>query len=175
MIRNAAEKLRPGGYFIGTTPNAYELVRRLKDSEELSFGNDIYRVTFPSKEDLPLFGCKYDFHLEGVVDCPEFLVNFEMFEILAKEQGLDLVFKQTFEQFYSEYKNESEGSSLLQKMSALETFPAGDGKQLVSGDPEDYEHAQKRHDHTQKPLGTLSKSEWEALTIYVAFAFVKKQ
>jgi mRNA (guanine-N7-)-methyltransferase len=26
MIRNAAECLRPGGYFIGTTPNANELV-----------------------------------------------------------------------------------------------------------------------------------------------------
>lgn len=26
MIRNACEKLRPGGYFIGTTPDANELV-----------------------------------------------------------------------------------------------------------------------------------------------------
>ncbi len=26
MLRNACECLRPGGYFIGTTPNAYELV-----------------------------------------------------------------------------------------------------------------------------------------------------
>lgn len=26
MIKNACEKLRPGGYFIGTTPDANELV-----------------------------------------------------------------------------------------------------------------------------------------------------
>lgn len=27
-------------------------------------------------EVFPIFGAKYNFHLEGVVDCPEFLVNF---------------------------------------------------------------------------------------------------
>lgn len=26
MLRNACERLRPGGFFIGTTPDAYELV-----------------------------------------------------------------------------------------------------------------------------------------------------
>lgn len=26
MLRNASESLKPGGYFIGTMPNAYELV-----------------------------------------------------------------------------------------------------------------------------------------------------
>jgi mRNA (guanine-N7-)-methyltransferase len=26
MVRNAAECLRPGGYFIGTIPDAYEIV-----------------------------------------------------------------------------------------------------------------------------------------------------
>ena len=26
MLKNACERLKPGGYFIGTTPNAYELV-----------------------------------------------------------------------------------------------------------------------------------------------------
>jgi mRNA (guanine-N7-)-methyltransferase len=26
MLKNACERLRPGGYFIGTTPDAYELV-----------------------------------------------------------------------------------------------------------------------------------------------------
>ena len=33
-----------------------------------------------SKEDFPLFGAKYDFHLEGVVDCPEFLVHMPTME-----------------------------------------------------------------------------------------------
>ena len=26
MLKNACERIKPGGYFIGTTPNAYELV-----------------------------------------------------------------------------------------------------------------------------------------------------
>ncbi|XP_003747248.1 mRNA cap guanine-N7 methyltransferase [Galendromus occidentalis] len=173
MIRNIAERLRKGGYFIGTTPNAYELIRRLKESDDLSFGNDVYRVTFDSKEEFPLFGCKYDFHLEGVVDCPEFLVNFEMLKILAKEHGLQIVKCWTFEEFYNEYRNEDEGSFLLTKMNALETYPPGYGTQL-SGEADDYAHAQKAHEQTKRPVGTLSKPEWEALTIYVAYAFVKE-
>ena len=37
---------------------------------------------------IPLFGAKYDFHLEGVVDCPEFLVHFPTLEKLAKQYDL---------------------------------------------------------------------------------------
>ena len=48
----------------------------------MSFGNEVYRVTFQTdgKDNIPLFGAKYDFHLEGVVDCPEFLVYFPLLE-----------------------------------------------------------------------------------------------
>jgi mRNA (guanine-N7-)-methyltransferase len=43
-----------------------------------TFGNEIYKVEFQcgTEPPLPLFGAKYNFHLEGVVDCPEFLVHF---------------------------------------------------------------------------------------------------
>ncbi|KAK2094713.1 hypothetical protein P7K49_028451 [Saguinus oedipus] len=78
MLRNACERLSPGGYFIGTTPNSFELIRRLEASETESFGNEIYTVKFQKKGDYPLFGCKYDFNLEGVVDVPEFLVYFPL-------------------------------------------------------------------------------------------------
>jgi len=56
--------------------------KRLRASPDMSFGNNVYNVKFLSdnKHDLPLFGCKYDFHLEGVVDCPEFLVYFPALE-----------------------------------------------------------------------------------------------
>ena len=39
-------------------------------------------MTFESedKQNLPLFGARYNFHLEGVVDCPEFLVFFPVLE-----------------------------------------------------------------------------------------------
>jgi len=56
--------------------------RRLRESSDMSFGNEVYRLTYEgdSKDDLPLFGAKYNFHLEGVVDCPEFLVYFPVLE-----------------------------------------------------------------------------------------------
>ena len=56
--------------------------RRLRDSDDLSYGNEVYRVTFESedKHNIPLFGAKYNFHLEGVVDCPEYLVFFPVLE-----------------------------------------------------------------------------------------------
>nr|BAE43278.1 unnamed protein product [Mus musculus] len=78
MLRNACGRLNPGGYFIGTTPNSFELIRRLEASETESFGNEIYTVKFQKKGNYPLFGCKYDFNLEGVVDVPEFLVYFPL-------------------------------------------------------------------------------------------------
>lgn len=52
--------------------------RRLEASETESFGNEIYTVKFQKKGSYPLFGCKYDFNLEGVVDVPEFLVYFPL-------------------------------------------------------------------------------------------------
>jgi mRNA (guanine-N7-)-methyltransferase len=56
--------------------------KRLRESPDNSFGNDVYRVTFDEKDssNMPLFGARYSFHLEGVVDCPEFLVYFPLFE-----------------------------------------------------------------------------------------------
>lgn len=56
------------------------LRKRLRESETMSFGNDCYKITFTEKENISLFGHKYDFHLEGVVDCPEFLVYFPLLE-----------------------------------------------------------------------------------------------
>jgi hypothetical protein len=52
--------------------------RKRQQTEGDSFGNEIYKVEFQcdTKPPVPLFGAKYSFHLEGVVDCPEFLVHF---------------------------------------------------------------------------------------------------
>lgn len=59
--------------------------KRLRSSENRSFGNDVYRVTYEldDLDNVPLFGAKYNFHLEGVVDCPEFLVYFPVLEKLV--------------------------------------------------------------------------------------------
>lgn len=52
----------------------------MEESDTNSFGNEVYSVNFQKKDDYPLFGCQYDFNLEGVVNVPEFLVYFPLFE-----------------------------------------------------------------------------------------------
>ncbi|XP_014204121.1 mRNA cap guanine-N7 methyltransferase [Copidosoma floridanum] len=182
MMKNASESLKPGGYFIGTIPNAYELVSRWQKSDDNKFGNDIYSIEFQCDKDKPpLFGAKYNFHLEGVVDCPEFLVYLPMFRKLALKYGLEMIFFDKFEDYYKKMmKDEKNGRmnnqnrGLLFRMRALETYPPAQGAQLVNN-PDEFQHAK---DYLQKNenirrIGTLSKSEWEAITIYAVFAFQK--
>ena len=42
-----------------------------------TFGYEIFYIDFPEKrlDTLPLFGARYNFYLEGIVDCSEFLVH----------------------------------------------------------------------------------------------------
>lgn len=97
MVKNAAECLRTGGYFIGTIPDAYEIVRRQRVGGGTAFGNDLYEVSFMcDAEEPPLFGGKYNFRLQGVVDCPEFLVHFPLLVKIARKFGLQLVMKESF-------------------------------------------------------------------------------
>jgi mRNA (guanine-N7-)-methyltransferase len=49
FLKNVSDALKTGGYFIGTTTNACEIVARLRESETSSFGNDIYRIRFAWK------------------------------------------------------------------------------------------------------------------------------
>ncbi|XP_076864469.1 mRNA cap guanine-N(7) methyltransferase [Brachyhypopomus gauderio] len=175
MLKNACENLRPGGFFIGTTPDAYELVKRLEASDSNSFGNEVYRVTFQQKGAYPLFGCQYDFNLEGVVNVPEFLVYFPLFEEMAKKYNMRLVYKKTFHEFFEEKIKNEQNKILMQRMQGLEAYPADDRGQLASDSPGEYEHAEKRAEThgVRLPLGTLSKSEWEATSIYLVFVFEK--
>ncbi|XP_077542070.1 mRNA cap guanine-N(7) methyltransferase-like [Haemaphysalis longicornis] len=183
MLRNAAECLVPGGYFIGTTPDANDIVRRVRKAPGLKFGNDVFHIEFSSsKEKFPLFGARYNFHLAEVVDCPEFLVNFDVLEELAKEFDLKLVYRKRFEEFFEQYKDDPEGKALLRKMQALEAYPPNGNQSLEGKNPNDYDHAEevlKRLAAQQPPssrrlqVGTLPLAEWEALSIYLVFAFQK--
>ncbi|XP_039958425.1 mRNA cap guanine-N7 methyltransferase [Bactrocera neohumeralis] len=169
MVRNAAECLQPGGYFIATIPDANEIMRRLRQSPNpRSIGNDIYKIDFICDTDPPpLFGAKYQFHLEGVVDCPEFLVHFPTLVKLCRKHGLKLERKATFADYYKESLDK--GRSLLQRMNGLETvIPNRRGK-----DPE-FQHLQTYFKGgSSKSVGTLSQSEWEATTLYLLCAFRK--
>ncbi|XP_032826996.1 mRNA cap guanine-N(7) methyltransferase [Petromyzon marinus] len=178
MLRNACERLKPGGIFFGTTPDARELVKRLMKAEGLSFGNEVYSVRFPDKTSFPLFGCKYDFHLEGVVDCPEFLVYFPLLQEMAKKHGMKLLMNKTFAEYFRQKSQEKEHRILMERMQAMEAYPPGPGSSLVSGNLEDYEHVKTSLKESNQPhgnVGTMTKSEWEATSLYLAFAFVKEK
>lgn len=106
MIRNAAECLRTGGYFIGSIPDANDIMKRQREADSLEFGNDICRIKFLcDTESPPLFGAKYNFELDGVVNCPEFLVYFPLLEKLALKFGLRLVLKERFDEYFERNKN----------------------------------------------------------------------
>lgn len=186
MLKNISDCLQPGGYFVGTTPNSYELIHRIRAVEGNSFGNEVYNVEFESKdkENFPLFGAQYWFRLEGVVDCPEFLVYFPALEKMAEKYGLKLISKKPFAEFFNENVNVAgENRGLLGRMQALEPYPVEDGVNAMSSNQDDYAFAKEALDKAissgnydfRRPLkvGTLSKAEWEAITLYLVFVFQK--
>ena len=81
--------------------------------------------------------------------------------------GLMMIGKQRFQNYFQQRKDQPEGSKLLSRMNALETFPS----QRLSGDEDQYEHVMEFKGGEQ--VGTMSRDEWEALTIYTVFAFKK--
>jgi len=182
MFANVSSNLCDGGFFIGTTTDANDIMRRLnrdENPENRKFGNSVFNVEFPEATPLnppPLFGAKYNFHLEEVVDCPEFLVHFATFEMLASRYGLTLVRKIRFEDFIQEEMRD--GKELMIRMKALEPYPPNGNQELVSRDKCDYSHAEEHIKSSDNPhrtrIGTLSKSEWEAVTLYLVFVFQKQ-
>lgn len=65
---------------------------RWQKSDGNQFGNEIYSIEFQcDKNKPPLFNAKYNFHLEQVVNCPEFLVHPPTFLKLASKFGLELI------------------------------------------------------------------------------------
>ncbi|CAO3599837.1 unnamed protein product [Absidia cylindrospora] len=154
MLQNVTRHLRSGGQFIGTIPDANLLVKRVRQEppDVLGFGNEFYWIEFDplaqpksSSSAFPPFGCKYMFHLEDAVDCPEYLVHWDTFERLAKEYGLELIYKENFHPFYQRAKQDKDHAMLLQKIGVV----GGQGPEM-------------------------SPEEWEAAGIYLAFAFRKR-
>ena len=124
FLRNVSDSLKTGGYFIGTTTNAHEVIKRLRESEDNSFGNEIYKIKFhqEDKDNLDLFGVKFDFQLDNVVECPEFLLNFEVLIKIAEKHNLKLVMRKTFAEFFTEYSDKEEYKFLIGIMQALQPY-----------------------------------------------------
>ena len=183
MVKNATECLKIGGIFCGTIPDSNEIMRRLKICGTNEFKNDVYSIRFEKtydemiSEGVPLFGCKYDFSLDDVVNCPEFLVYFPVFEDICRSYGLKLIFKRRFDKFFSENKDSKPNSSLLNYMDALEKYPLKNNQRLA-GKSNDYKHItdyilNSSSGESLNTLGTLNKTQWEAVTLYMMFSFRK--
>ncbi|KAF8414050.1 hypothetical protein HHK36_002049 [Tetracentron sinense] len=153
-LANVSALLRPGGIFIGTMPDANVIIKKLREAEELVFGNSVYWIRFDEefaqkkfKSSSP-FGIKYKFHLEDAVDCPEWIVPFHVFKSLAEEYDLELVLVKNSHEFVDEYLKKQEFAELMRRLGAL-----GDGNQDQS---------------------TLSQDEWEVAYLYLAFVLRKR-
>jgi len=168
-------------------------------NEEIK-SEDHKKISDQFLDSIPKYGAQYLFHLEEVVDCPEFLVNFDELIDLAEKNNMTLVAKQGFENFFKCKRETKEGKNLLGMIKALERYPACHGYKLVGNAINDnYDAAQKYLqkfpdlilDSMVKPdiepacilydrfsktdyIGTLSKEEWEAVTLYCVFAFKKR-
>ncbi|KAI0781330.1 mRNA capping enzyme-domain-containing protein [Trametes elegans] len=125
MLRNVATWLRTGGVFVGTIPNARQLMDQLDAlppaAKELSWGNKVYTIRFEDREKRPVFGHRYWFYLKDAVDdVPEYVVHWENFVQLAAEYGLRPVYKREFHEVYEEHSDLDEFAPLLQRMHVVD-------------------------------------------------------
>ena len=105
-----------------------------------------------------------------------FQVHFPTLEKLAERFGLMMVGKRRFENYFNQFKDK--GKDLLLTMNSLELFPPKRGESLKGNEiPDNYITAQAYKDQNPDSgfVGTISKEEWDALTLYQIFAFKKMQ
>lgn len=168
FFQNASECLRPDGYFIGTIPNSNRIISRARKSEDRSFGNRVYdvKLNFDPNGPIPLFGAEYKFHLEGVVDCPEYLVHFPTLVELAKKYDLELSMAMPFEEFIKD--NLESQKFFINKMKCLEYYNTDRRNNLIH--PEDqYDHVKKyidKHPNHTRIVQSMSQCEWDVICKY---------
>eukprot|EP00324_Dicrateria_rotunda_P003399 CAMPEP_0206171662 /NCGR_PEP_ID=MMETSP1474-20131121/43169_1 /ASSEMBLY_ACC=CAM_ASM_001110 /TAXON_ID=97495 /ORGANISM="Imantonia sp., Strain RCC918" /LENGTH=373 /DNA_ID=CAMNT_0053579301 /DNA_START=23 /DNA_END=1141 /DNA_ORIENTATION=- len=119
LIKNAAERIIEGGYFVGTIPNASKLIENVKSNDGKTWKDPggICEVTFENPitnlEENFGFGIKYTFSLTDAIDaCPEYLINIEKFKQIGKEFGLELVELKPFSEFERKHKDEQRNIDL---------------------------------------------------------------
>jgi len=197
MLYNISLNLKPKGVFVGTMTDGERIVQYLRRTNNGIFENDVVRVEYmdksvPNWSNLtpPLFGAKIRFALDTQVNCPEYLGYFPLLVEIAKEFNLELVFYRSFPEAIDYYYAKIDNRNLMGRMRALEEYPIDDerynaAKENFSGYrklKEEYDHAEKKRKEIQNSgerrspycIGTLSKSEWEAINMYCMFMFRKK-
>jgi len=182
MLQNATDSIRPGGYFIGTIPNAEMIVKLLRQGEDGTFRNEVCTIEYADKtvdircHQPPLFGAQLNFHLGEVVDCPEYFAYFPLIIKMLEELDMELVYQYPFPEALRYYlgTNGDDAKDLMTRMDALETV---DRKDSADKDSKEYGHVSRMFDEDAdtKRLATMSKSEWEVVSMYLVFGFRKKQ
>ncbi|KAI9104674.1 guanine-N(7)-methyltransferase [Phlyctochytrium arcticum] len=143
-LSGIASLLSPGGVFFGTVPNAQWLISRLHHAPGLDFGNNLLKIRFEQKSTWPVFGHKYWFELvDAIDDCPEYLLHFPTLVSMAKEYGMELIYRKPFHQIFNEEKEDRESLGLLKRMNVL------------------------------NEEGTIGMDEWDIVGLYLGFAFRK--
>ncbi|KAJ3117752.1 mRNA cap guanine-N7 methyltransferase [Phlyctochytrium bullatum] len=143
-LENVTKNLRPGGIFVGTIPNCYRIMKRLRQTKDGKFENAIYSIEFENMEHDSVFGHKYVFELADAIDsCPEYLMHLPSLIKIAREYGLKLLLSKGFHELFQEEVKDRNNSQLLYRMNVLDEN------------------------------GTISEAEWEAIGLYMAFAFQK--
>lgn len=134
MIENVSRYLRPGGIFLGTIPNSELLLERLEaipDGGDLRFGNSCYEISFDEKHHSGVYGHRYRFFLQDAVeDVPEYIVHWDNFVDLAREYGLEVIYRKTFNDVLQEEQHDREFSQLLTRMGVINS----DGESSMDGD-----------------------------------------
>jgi mRNA (guanine-N7-)-methyltransferase len=125
-LKNITERLGVGGYFFATLPDANVILKKLereisqrqglrkeeicdfmkaRDLFPITLGNSAYSITFgtPPALDSP-YGQQYVFELRDAIDsCPEYLVHFPTLSSLAKNYGLECIYRKSFHSFFYYY------------------------------------------------------------------------
>lgn len=155
LLENITDRLKPGGFFIGTSVDSNVVIRKIRAINDLQISSSVYSIRFDESHadkrfptDRSPFGIRYFFTLdENVKDCPEFLVHFPTFIKLAEEYDLIPIMISNFHQFFAEFSNEQYYKTYHQLLYTMNVVD---------------EH------------GSISPDEWDAIYLYVAFAFKKR-
>ncbi|KAJ3452773.1 mRNA cap guanine-n7 methyltransferase [Anaeramoeba flamelloides] len=151
LFENASCRLKRGGYFIATIPDADLIVQKLKEIEGWKFGNNKYQIEFMKNDKIPndksffpSFGTKYKFKLdEAVFDLPESLIHTPTLTKVARKYGFKPILEKNFHDIFNKFRKVKKYQELFKRLKCL----------------------------NQK--GGVDDDDWEIMGLYLGVAFKK--
>ena len=111
------------------TPRNRRKIKKIDDGKPLAFGNQVYSITFQSRNwieekdknpDFSPYGVEYSFWLQDAVDVPEYVVFWDEFVKLAESYGLKLEYREEFHKIYDAEKSHKDYEKLLKTMRVVD-------------------------------------------------------